>query len=194
MAYGSVRCRYPATQHTATSYYTVLNCNCIDAASQRNGPGTQSREPSYILGGLGKQQAQASVPGELNVLTVTQDPHLPLLPLLHSSCSSWTQRCVVPTHWLCKLIPESQLGLRAVRSPLQPKRKVKEETRLVCTAVDTKRATQNHAKLQGNTASVRGLQLGTLIVFSASWSRSMCKFQEFAFETTRSQGVLLTGV
>ena len=29
----------------------------------------------------------------------------------------------------------------------------------------------------------------SLIAFSASWSRSMCKFQQFPFEITRSQGV-----
>ena len=32
----------------------------------------------------------------------------------------------------------------------------------------------------------------SLIAFSASWSRSMCKFQQFLFESTRSQGVPLT--
>ena len=31
----------------------------------------------------------------------------------------------------------------------------------------------------------------SLIAFSASWSRSMCKFQQFPFETKRSQGVPL---
>ena len=31
-----------------------------------------------------------------------------------------------------------------------------------------------------------------LIAFSASWSRSMCKFQQFPFEITRSQGVPLS--
>ena len=31
----------------------------------------------------------------------------------------------------------------------------------------------------------------SLIAFSASWSRSMCKFQQFPFEITRSRGVPL---
>ena len=33
----------------------------------------------------------------------------------------------------------------------------------------------------------------SLIAFSASWSRSMCKFQQFPFEITRAQGVPLMG-
>ena len=33
--------------------------------------------------------------------------------------------------------------------------------------------------------------LCSLIAFSASWSRSMCKFQQFPFEIARSQGVPL---
>ena len=32
----------------------------------------------------------------------------------------------------------------------------------------------------------------SLIAFSASWSHSMCKFQQFPFEITRSQGVPLS--